>query len=191
MDRPLNQRSAETAGKRPGAGELIRLLGLEPLPGEGGLFVRTYRAEGSLGPECLPPGYTAPRPFSTAILYLLTPESRSALHRLPADEVFHFYLGDPVKMLNLHPSGRAEAVVLGPDILSGQAVQWVVPRGTWQGCRLGEGGEYAPLGTTVAPGFDWPDLELGEADRLASRYPEFREEILSLAPGPEPRGEQP
>ena len=155
------------------------------MPGEGGLFVRTYRAQGSIGPDSLPAGYASARPFSTAILYLLTPASKSALHRLPADEVFHFYLGDPVGMLNLHPDGRAEWVVLGPDLMSGQVVQRVVPAGSWQGCRLEEGGEYALLGATMAqPGFDWPDLELGRAGDLAARYPGFAGEIAALAPRP-------
>lgn len=182
MEIPLGQN--RPVPPRPGAGELVRLLGLTPLPGEGGLFVRTYCAEQTIGPESLPPAYGSPRPLATAILYLLTPESKSALHRLPADEIFHFYLGDPVRMLNLHPKGRARRVLLGPDIPAGQAVQWVVPAGTWQGCRLEEGGEYALLGATMAPGFDWPDLELARPGALAADYPGWEEEIASLEPEP-------
>ncbi len=175
---------------RPGIDDLISRFNLEPLPGEGGLFARTYCSEGMLGRAELPPGYDGPRPFSTAILYLLTPHAYSALHQLPADEVFHFYLGDPVRMINLHPGGEAELIILGPDVLAGQAVQRVVPKGAWQGCRLMEGGEYALLGTTMAPGFDWPDLELGDGPELAGMYPGMKREILSLTP-PEANEEEP
>ena len=57
----------------------------------------------------------------------------SALHRLPSDELFHFYLGDPVKMLQLHPDGSSCVITLGPDLKAGQQPQAVVPRAVWQG----------------------------------------------------------
>ena len=78
----------------------------------------------------------------TAIYYLVTaaPDGFSALHRLPTDEIYHFYLGDPVEQLLLHPDGRSEVIVLGHDIAAGQRVQHVAPRDTWQGTRLREGG---------------------------------------------------
>ena len=103
------------------ASRLIELLRLEPLPIEGGHFRQTWRS-----------------PAGTAIYYLLTddPDSFSALHRLPTDEVYHFYLGDPVEMLMLHEAGRVEHVTLGQDILGGQRVQHVVPHGVWQASRL-------------------------------------------------------
>ncbi len=169
-------------GTRPGVREIIDRFGLEPLPGEGGFYARTHRSSKMISREALPPGYEGPRPFSTAILYLLTPETFSALHRLPAEEVFHFHLGDPVRMLNLHPGGRAETVILGPDVAAGQQVQWVVPKGVWQGCRLKAGGDYALLGTTMAPGFDWPDLELADPDELIRAYPQYADQIRRLAP---------
>ena len=76
----------------------------------------------------------------------------SEMHVLESDEMFHFYLGDPVEMLQLLPDGRSAVVTLGPDLAAGQSVQVVVPAGVWQGTRLVGDGEVALLGCTVTPG---------------------------------------
>ncbi len=166
----------------PTAKELIEHLGLEPLPVEGGLFRQTYCAEEKIPHSALPGRYRGDKPFGTAIYYLLTsdPDSFSALHQLPTDEVYHFYLGDPVEMLLLFPQGRNERVVLGPDVLGGQQVQFVVPRGVWQGSRLIAGGRFALLGTTMAPGFDETDYVGGAREELLRPYPEQVELIRVL-----------
>lgn len=116
---------------------------------------------------------------------MLTPTTYSALHRLPGDEIFHFYLGSPVEILMLRSDGTAEVVVLGPD-LERMTVQHIVRGGTWQGARLIDGGAWALLGTTMAPGFDYGDYVTGGSD-LASAFPEQREMILTLLA---PRTEQ-
>ena len=158
--------------------EIIALLKLHPLIGEGGLYAETYRSTGQIPAGALP----APRSYSTAIYYLLTAEadSFSALHRLSGDEIYHFYLGDPVEMLLLYPDRTAQAVVLGQDLLAGQQVQWVVPAGVWQGSRLASGGAYALLGTTMSPGFDLADFEPGERSALCAAYPNETEKITRL-----------
>lgn len=148
------------------ARRIITLLGLEPHPEEGGFFVETWRSETQIAAEALGGVYDGPRSAGTAIYYLLTPDTFSALHRLKSEEVFHFYLGDPVEMLHLYPDGRAETVMLGPDIANGQSPQVVVPAGVWQGARLAEGGEVALLGCTVAPGFEFADYEHGQRAEL-------------------------
>jgi predicted cupin superfamily sugar epimerase len=164
------------------AARIIELLGLEPLPHEGGLFRQTYRAAENIPAQALPPRYGAPRRFATAIYYLLTddPDSFSALHRLKTDEIYHFYLGGPAEMLLLHPGGGAARIVLGPDLAAGQQVQFVVPAGVWQGSRLRPGGRYALLGTTMAPGYEQEDFELGDRESLLSEYPNQAELIRSL-----------
>jgi predicted cupin superfamily sugar epimerase len=156
------------------AEELIRFLRLAPLPREGGWYCETYRS-GRQWPA-------AARAAGTAIYYLLTPDTFSALHRLPTDEVFHFYLGDPVEMLQLGPlpGNGGRILTLGPDILTGQQVQTVVPAGVWQGSYLREGGRFALMGTTMAPGFDFADYEAGERSLLTAMYPEFAERIARL-----------
>ena len=150
---------------------LKELLGLEPLPEEGGFFRETYRSDVQLSSECLGGVYTGERSAATAIYYLLTPDSFSAVHRLRSDEVFHFYVGDPVAMLQLHPDGAVEHVVIGADFRAGQRPQVVVPSGTWQGAALVDGGRFALLGTTVAPAFEFEDFELGRRAELIGRYP--------------------
>ena len=153
------------------AATLKELLGLVPLPEEGGFFRETYRSGLRLSNECLGGVYAGERSAATAIYYLLTPDSFSAVHRLRSDEVFHFYLGDPVDMLQLHPDGAVEHLVIGNDLRAGQQPQVVVPSGTWQGAALSDGGRFALLGTTVAPAFEFEDFELGRRSELAKRYP--------------------
>ena len=109
------------------ADEIRKRLKLQPHPAEGGYFAETYRAEHLLAPDALPAGYPGPRSVSTAIYYLLTPDSFSAMHRLRGDEIFHFYLGDPVELLQINPNGSGEVFVLGQDIVAGMHLQHVVP----------------------------------------------------------------
>jgi uncharacterized protein len=164
------------------ADQVIELLGLIPLPVEGGLFRQTYVSDETIAGSALPSRYGRPKTLGTAIYYLLTsePDSFSALHRLPTEEVYHFYLGDPVQMLLLHGDGRSERVLLGHDLPGGQRVQHVVPRGVWQGSRLMDGGRFALLGTTMAPGYDPLDYEGGVRDELIGRYPAEADRILRL-----------
>jgi predicted cupin superfamily sugar epimerase len=164
----------------PTATRFIALLGLVPLPLEGGFFRRTWTAGHALAPPCLPPGVAGERPIGSAILYLLTADSFSALHRLPTDEVYHFYLGDPVELVQLDPDGRGQRHRLGSDPFAGLRVQTVVPAGAWQGARLEPGGEYALMGTTLAPAFADTDLELGRRERLEALYPAWRDAIHAL-----------
>ncbi len=154
------------------ADELIRRLDLAPLPWEGGYYRETWRSERDIPETALPSAYAGPRSAGTAIYYLLTPDTVSRLHRLPSDETFHFYLGDPAEMLLLGASG-GRMVVLGSDIAAGQHVQLTVPGNTWMGARLvpGGGAGYALMGTTVSPGFDFADLEMADGAALAAEFP--------------------
>ncbi|MFF2923215.1 cupin domain-containing protein [Streptomyces celluloflavus] len=178
---------------------LIDFYGLVPLPREGGLYRRTWA-----GPE-RPDG----RPEGSAIVLLLTAGrgGGSALHRLPTDEIWHFYRGDPLTLLLLTegggegdgrekregarddlsgagngpgPGDTARTVTLGPDILGGQHVQFTVPAGTWMGAEVAEGGSWALLGCTMAPGFTFEDYEHGDGAELAARFPQEAARITAL-----------
>jgi uncharacterized protein len=164
------------------ADDLIRHLKLQPHPKEGGYFRETYRADDAWPATALPARYLGDRCAGTAIYYLLTPATFSALHRLQTDEIFHFYLGSPVRMLQLLPDGSGRTIVLGPDLLAGQQVQVVVPRGVWQGSLLEPGGDFALLGCTVAPGFEYADYESGGRPELLAQYPAFAKLIRRLTP---------
>ena len=160
--------------------KIIEFFGMKPLPDEGGYYVETYRASEKLAGSVLPQRYAETRNISTAILYLLTPETFSAMHRLKSDEVFHFYLGDPVTMLLLGPEDNSQIVTLGQDILNGQKLQQTIPAGTWQGCCLKDGGNFALMGTTVAPGFEFEDYEQADKKELLEKYPEQKDLVLRL-----------
>jgi predicted cupin superfamily sugar epimerase len=159
--------------------DLIQKLDLKPHP-EGGFFRETYRSTDSIASSGLPERFGGDRSLATAIYYVLTPDSFSALHRLDADEVYHFYLGDPVEMLLLRHDGDANKIVLGPDIVAEQQVQAVVPHGWWQGSRLLPGGKFALLGCTMGPGFDFKGFELGKRAVLSAAYPNASADIELL-----------
>ena len=160
------------------ADEIKALLKLEPHPVEGGHFRRTYTS--SLSVEVQRGGQSATRAMGTAIYYLLEPGTFSEMHVLASDELFHFYLGDPVEMLQLWPDGRSEVVILGPDLAAGQHVQLLVPAGVWQGTRLIGDGKVALLGCSVCPGFDFADYTSGSYAELAAKWPKHTEWIRSL-----------
>ncbi|WP_285907453.1 cupin domain-containing protein [Pseudodesulfovibrio pelocollis] len=165
------------------AREIIDTLGLEPHPEEGGYYRETHRSPELHAAHALPGRYAGERCHSTAIYYLLTPQTYSHMHRLVSDEIFHFYMGDPCEMLLLHPDGSGEVVVLGHDLLAGQRPQVVVPRGSWQGMRLLPGGGFGLMGCTVAPGFEFADYAHGVRAHLLAAYPDFADRIVPLTAG--------
>ncbi|MFZ0336628.1 MAG: cupin domain-containing protein [Terracidiphilus sp.] len=156
------------------AEEIKALLKLQPHPIEGGWYRRTYTSGASVD---LPPGVRAQ---GTAIYYLLEEETFSEMHMLTSDEIFHFYLGDPVEMLLLYPSGHCAALTLGSNLGAGQQPQILVPAGVWQGERLVEGGKLALLGCTVTPGFDYADYHSGNYAELVAKWPVETERIKKL-----------
>lgn len=157
------------------------MLGLSPHPREGGWFVRTYEARERVEAAMfVDKRYTGPRLTGTAIYYLLEPDTFSEMHRLKSDEVFHFYAGDAVEMLQLHEDGESRTLVIGNDLRSGQRPQVVVERGVWQGSRLVSGGRWALLGCTVSPGFEFEDYEAQSREWFTERWPEFAAAITTL-----------
>ena|SRR5579871_746017 len=156
------------------ANEIKELLRLEPHPIEGGFFRRTYTAPETVDLE------RGPRNLGSAIYYLLEAGTFSELHVLDSDEIFHFYYGDPVEMLQLYPDGSSAVFTLGQNLAAGQHVQLVVPSGTWQGTRLIDGGKVALLGCSVTPGFDYADYRTASYAELAAKWPDQVERIRAL-----------
>ncbi len=144
------------------------------LPVEGTFFVSTYRSATEL------PGGG---PVGTAMigLYCTDPWSGSLFHRLTFDETWHFYGGDPLRLILLHPDGTDEDVILGGDVFAGQHVQYVIPAGTWQAGELVEGGDWALFGCTMAPGFTGTCFEGGRAADLLASHPSRAGDITRLA----------
>jgi uncharacterized protein len=131
------------------AGDVVRLLGLQPHP-EGGHFIETFRD---------PRVVNGTRAASTAIYYLLARGERSNWHRIDAAEVWHYYAGSPL-LLERAPTEQdaVERIVLGPDLEAGELPQTLVPAHCWQAAE--SLGDWTLCGCTVAPGFEFKGFEL-------------------------------
>ena len=140
---------------------LIDAYELAPHP-EGGFFRETYRSLATV------PGTT--RAFSTAIYFLLPAGTCSRLHRIGADEVWHFYEGGPLVVAELADEGAVRRTVLGRDCARGETLQHVVPRGTWFGAYPAEGTAFSLVGCTVSPGFQFDDFELARREVLLAHH---------------------
>jgi len=162
------------------AQDLINFFNLVPLPQEGGYYRETYRSQELVDDKNS--SNKSLKSFSTAIYYCLTPNTFSHLHRLPTDEIYHFYYGDPVELFLLvdNPVPRFEVHILGNDFVNGQVPQLRVPANVWQGSRLLKKGKVALMGTTMAPGFDFTDLELANYNMLKKLLPEADEWLKIL-----------
>ena len=145
--------------------DVVRLLNLQPLVGEGGLWKQTYISPETLSADVLP-GRSTSRPMGSAIHFLLTPETFSCMHRLESDEIWYFHMGASVEMLLLYPDGTACVEVLGHDLAAGERLQVTVPKGTWMGAQLHEKGEYGLLSTSMAPGYADCEFEAGSYEEL-------------------------
>jgi predicted cupin superfamily sugar epimerase len=152
------------------AATIIDRLKLAPHP-EGGYFRETYRASESVAASALPRRFNGERSISTAIYFLLEAGQRSHLHRIRSDEVWHFYAGDPLIVVEIDAAGTLTTTRLGSDLGAGAVFQHVVPAGSWFGATPAEDGRFTLVGCTVAPGFDFADFELAERAALVAEYP--------------------
>ncbi|MCX5788755.1 MAG: cupin domain-containing protein [Elusimicrobia bacterium] len=157
------------AASVPAAEDLIARFDLRPHP-EGGRYRETYRSPGVIGG----------RSQSTAMLFLLPKGERSRLHRLRSDEVWHFHDGGPLIVVELAPDGRVGETTLGRDFAQGQRPQHVVPAGSWFGAYPAAQTDHSLVGCTLAPGFDFADLELGRRAELLKLFPHAKELIEKL-----------
>jgi predicted cupin superfamily sugar epimerase/GNAT superfamily N-acetyltransferase len=146
--------------------QLIDLYRMIPMEEEGTLYHQSYRDKGS-----------------TAIigLYSQTPLSYSRFHKLDSDEVWHFYSGDPFRLILLYPDGSTGEVIMGSDPLKGETIQYTVPAGVWQAGEIVPGGQYSLYGCTMSPGFERSQFTGGEESYLLQLCPERKEDIIRLA----------
>lgn len=148
------------------AARWIRSLGLTPHP-EGGHYRESYRGAGRV---------------STAIYFLLEGRQVSRLHRIRSDELWHHYAGGPLTVSAIAPAGTLTEFTLGDDLDAGQTPQGLVPAGHWFGAALASPDAYALVGCTVAPGFDFADLELARREALVAAFPQHAALIERLTP---------
>lgn len=147
---------------------------------EGGHFAEMYRSKEFVSGMHLPARFKGLRAFSTSIYFLVEQGNFSALHRIQSDEIWHFYAGDPLTVHVIHPDGKQLDILLGNDVANGQSFQAVVPAGSWFGSKVAEPGQYALVGCTVAPGFEFADFELAKREPLTREFPQHAALIASL-----------
>lgn len=164
---------------RPSAAYWIEKLQLTPHI-EGGAFGEVYRSDLTIPQTALPLLFQGDRSASTSIYFLLAQGQFSAFHRIASDELWHFYFGDALLIYEINHGGRMIEHRLGKDPEKGESFQTVVKAGSWFASVPAPGSEYALVGCTVAPGFDFADFELAEREVLAAQYPEHKEVIRRL-----------
>jgi predicted cupin superfamily sugar epimerase len=161
------------------AEDIRALLELEPNATCG--FVRvTFLSKQKLAAGTLPAPLAGERPLGSALYFLVTPEAPVRLHRIRNDQLYHYYLGDPLELFLLHADGTHERVVVGPDLRSGQRVQLLIPGGTFHTARLA-GGRWFLGASTEWPGVVPADVEIGNVEAMAAKYADIAADIRAIA----------
>jgi hypothetical protein len=160
----------------------VEQLQLIPHP-EGGYYREMYRSGEWIPHSALPNRFQGDRVFATGIYFLITGKNFSAFHRIASDELWHHYAGGGLQVHVIHPDGRYELIRLGNRIAEGEAFQAAVPAGAWFASECAPDAEFALVGCTVAPGFDFADVELAKADQLSAQFPAREELIRRLCRG--------
>jgi uncharacterized protein len=162
------------------ADEITRLLALE-LNATCGFVRVTYVAKQAIAPGGLPTPFAEGRPLGSALYFLVTPEAPVRLLRIRNDQVYHYYLGDPLEVFLLRPDGATEHIVVGPDIRAGQRVQLFIPGNTFHTARLLGSARWFLGASTEWPGVVPADVEIGNTEELAKSYPTLAPEMRAIA----------
>lgn len=164
----------------PTADDIVSLLQLQANATCG--FVRvTYTGKLEIAPEGLPAPFSDGRPIGSGLYFLVTPHAPVKPHRIRNDQLYHYYLGDPLELFLLHEDRHAERVIVGPDIFGGQRVQLLIPGNTFHTARLLGSGEWFLGGSTEWPGVvPEKDVEIGNVDTLANEHPGVADEIRAI-----------
>jgi predicted cupin superfamily sugar epimerase len=162
------------------ADELRSLLKLEPHATCG--FVRvTFISEHRVAAGGLPPPFAEGRPAGSALYFLVTPGAPVRLHRISNDQLYHYYLGDPLEVLMLHVDGTTGRVVVGPDLRGGQRVQLLIPGSTFHTARVIGRRRWFLGASTEWPGVEPVDVEIGDVDALAAKYPQVADDLRAVS----------
>jgi len=162
------------------AEDVRRLLGLEPNATCG--FVRiTYASGQSIAAGGLPVPFDDVRPLGSALYFMVTPTAPVRLHRIRNDQLYHYYLGDPLEVFMLHKDGSTGRVVVGPDLRGGERVQLFIPGNTFHTARLIGRRRWFLGASTEWPGVEPADVEIGNLDALAAKYPSVAGDLRSIA----------
>lgn len=154
-------------------------LGLIAHP-EGGYYKENYRSRELISESALPKRFNDERCFGTAIYFLLDKNNFSAFHKIKSDELWHFYAGHTLEVIEITELGELKITPIGNDLKAGEVFQYMVPANTWFGSRVKAGGEYSLVGCTVSPGFDFADFEMVSKDTLQNSFPQHKSIIAEL-----------
>jgi uncharacterized protein len=162
------------------ADEIRSLLELEPNATCG--FVRvTFLSKQSIAPGGLPAPFADGRPLGSALYFMVTPGAPVRLHRIRNDQLYHYYLGDPLEVFLLHADGTTERTIVGPDLRNGQRVQLLIPGNTFHTARLTGHRRWFLGASTEWPGVMPADVEIGNLDELAGKYPAVAADLRAIA----------
>jgi uncharacterized protein len=162
------------------AAEICRLLNLEPNATCG--FVRvSFVSQQSIAAGGLPAPFADGQPLGSALYFLVTPDAPVRLHRICNDQLYHYYLGDPLEVFMLHTDGSSERVIIGPDLRGGQRVQLLIPGNTFHTARVIGRQRWFLGGSTEWPGVVPADVEIGKLDELARSYPTVAADLRAIA----------
>ncbi|MFZ4480290.1 MAG: cupin domain-containing protein [Rhodoferax sp.] len=164
---------------KPSAHTYVQTLRMQAHP-EGGFYKETYRSAQMMEVPAAADGTSVTRSVSTGIYFLMEQGNFSAFHRIRSDEMWHFYAGQALEVLELQASGELTSTRLGADIVRGDLHQYVVRAHTWFASRVADGGAFSLVGCTVAPGFDFADFCLADRAVLLEIYPQHGEIIKAL-----------
>ena len=161
------------------ADEVRKLLKLEPHATCG--FVRvTFMSKERIAPGGLPAPFAAGRPVGSALYFMVTPGAPVRLHRIRNDQLYHYYLGDPLEVLMLRVDGTTERVVVGPDVRGGQLVQLPIPGNTFHTGRVIGRRRWFLGASTEWPGVEPVDVEIGNVDALVAKYPQVADDLRTF-----------
>lgn len=160
--------------------KLVTQLGLKPHP-EGGFYREIYRSSHKISKSALPEIYSGDHAYSTCAYFLLPRGHVSVFHRLLSDEQWHFYLGGPLHLVQIYPNGEMVRIVLGSQFEKGEKFFHFVSSGCWFGAYPDDSAEFALVGVTVAPGFEFTDFEMADPALLKKKYPHASKMIDRLS----------
>jgi uncharacterized protein len=162
------------------ADEVRTMLKLEPHPTCG--FVRiTYLSSRSIAPGGLSAPFAEGRPMGSALYFMVTPSAPVHLHRIRNDQLYHYYLGDPLEVILLHGDGNGERVIIGPDLRNGERAQLLIPGNTFHTARLIGRRRWFLGASTEWPGVVPADVEIGDLEALAAKYPNVAGDLRAIA----------
>ena len=162
------------------ADEVRKLLDLEPNATCG--FVRvTFVTKQSIAAGGLAAPFADGRPLGSALYFMVTPGAPVRLHRIRNDQLYHYYLGDPLEVFLLHADGGTERVIVGPDLRNVRRVQLLIPGNTFHTARLIGRGRWFLGASTEWPGVVPADVEIGNLEELAGKYPAVSADLREIA----------